>query len=217
MVYQTLYWSAVEDEPRKGLRRAYDRKARERDLNAVQPWKAAERLRFLTLLKGEGRHTLLELGAGPGKDGEFFRDQGLDVVCIDLSPEMVALCESKGLAARVMDLSDLDFPRETFDAVYTLNCLLHLPERELPDALGGIRTTLKPGGLFYLGVYGGRDHEGVWEDDPYEPKRFFSFRTDERMQEIVASAFEVHSFRRVALDGRTDGLHFQSLILRKPQ
>jgi SAM-dependent methyltransferase len=114
-----------------------------------------------------------------------------------------------------MDLSDLDFPPRTFDAVYALNSLLHLPDRELPAALRGVRAVLRSGGLFYLGVYGELDHEGVWEDDAYEPKRFFSFRTDEQMREIVAGQFEVHSFRRMALDGRSDGLHFQSMILRK--
>ena len=205
----------MEDELRAGLRESYGRKARERDLDPVQPWKATERQRFLRLLQDEGRRTLLELGAGPGKDGGFFRDNGMDVVCTDLSPEMVALCESKGLVAQLMDLSDLDFPPETFDAAYALNSLLHLPERELPAVLRGIRAVLGAGGLFYLGVYGGRNYEGVWEDDPYEPKRFFSFRTDERLRELVAGSFEVHSFRRVAPGGRTGGLHFQSLILRK--
>ena len=76
---------------------------------------------------------------------------------------------------------------------------------------------LRPGGLLYLGIYGGIDHEGVWGDDPYDPKRFFSFRTDERLREIVAETFEVHTFRRITLDGRSDGLHFQSLVLRKQQ
>ena len=85
----------MEDELQAGLRESYGRKTRERDLDAIRPWKAEERLRFLNLLQAEDRRTLLELGAGPGKDSAFFRDRGLDVVCIDLSPEMVALCESK--------------------------------------------------------------------------------------------------------------------------
>jgi SAM-dependent methyltransferase len=203
---------------RAGMREAYDRKALERNLRPVQPWKAEERLRFLAMLRSEGARTLLELGAGPGKDGEFFRDHGLEVVCTDLSPEMIELCESKGLAARVMDLSELDFPSAAFGAVYAFNCLLHLPGRELPAALHGIRPILKPGGLFYLGVYGGKDHEGVWADDPYEPKRFFSFHTDERLREMVAALFEICSFRLIAVAAeRAKGLHFQSLILRKRQ
>ena len=208
----------MKDNLREGLREAYGRRAKERDGRAVQPWKDAERRRFLELLREEGKGTLLELGAGPGKDGGFFRDHGLDVVCTDLSPEMVALCEGKNLTAYVMDLSDLTFPSATFDAVYALNCLLHLPGRELPQTLRGIRGVLKPGGLFYLGVYGGREHEGVWEDDPYEPKRFFSFHTDERLREIVAGVFEILSFNRLPLDAEKGaGLCFQALILRKHQ
>ena len=206
----------MEGELRASLRESYGRKAKARDLATVQPWKAEERMRFLELLRSEGRQTLLELGAGPGKDAEFFRDNGLRVVCTDLSPEMVALCRSKGLTARVMDIANVDFPPGTFDAVYALNCLLHLPARELPGALRGIRAVLKPGGLLYLGLYGGRDQEGVWEDDPYEPKRFFSFHTDERLREIVADSFDVHSFRRTPLSAaQREGLHFQSLFLRR--
>jgi hypothetical protein len=90
-----------------------------------------------------------------------------------------------------------------------------VPDRELPAALRGIRAVLKPGGLFYVGVYGGTEHEGVWTGDSYAPKRYFSLRTDERLREIVASSFEVHYFRRTALDERPAGRHFQSVILRK--
>jgi hypothetical protein len=58
----------------------------------------------------------------------------------------------------------------------------------------------------------------VWADDPYEPKRFFSFHTDERLGEIVAESFDICSFRRsVVAAKRAEGLHFQSLILRKRQ
>ena len=208
----------MDRDLRASLRESYGRKARERDLAATQPWKAEERKRFLDLLRSEGARTLLELGAGPGKDAEFFRGHGLRVLCTDLSPEMVALCRSKGLAARVMDLANIDLQPESFDAVYALNCLLHLPARELPVALGGIRAVLKPGGLFYLGLYGGKDHEGVREGDPYEPKRFFSFHTDERLREIVAGqgGFDVYSYRRIELAAaQTDEMHFQSLILRR--
>lgn len=200
---------------RARLRESYGRKARERDRHCIEPWKAEERQRFVALLKDEGSRTLLELGAGPGTDGKFFTDRGLDVLCTDLSPEMVALCREKGLTARVMDFAHVDFPRDTFDAAYALNCLLHLPDPELPSALRGIRDVLRPGGLFYVGLYGGRDQEGVWTDDSYQPKRFFAFRTDERMREIVAESFEVCSFKRITVDGLANGLHFQSLILRK--
>ncbi|TMD70000.1 MAG: class I SAM-dependent methyltransferase [Chloroflexi bacterium] len=44
---------------------------------------------------------MLEIGAGTGNDSLFFRDNGLHVVCTDLSPAMVDLCTEKGLEAYV--------------------------------------------------------------------------------------------------------------------
>ena len=160
------------------LRHAYDSRAQERETRPISDWKIQERARFLSLLQAEGKRRLLEIGAGAGYHARFFQDSGLEVVCTDLSPELVRLCREKGLTAYEMDFLGLEFPTESFDAVFALNCLLHVPRRDLPRVLRAIRAVLGPGRLFYLGVYGGKPHEGVWPDDTYEPKRFFCFQTD---------------------------------------
>jgi SAM-dependent methyltransferase len=199
------------------LRVAYDRGAGERERGEVALWKLAERERFLGALRRAGARTLRGVGAGAGKDARFFRERGLDVTCTDLSPAMVALCRAKGLRAAVRDVLHLGLPPDSFDAVYTLNCLLHVPKRDLPAALGAIRAVLRPGGLCFLGVYGGRDAEGVWADDRHEPKRFFSFHTDAGLRRAVAPPFELLDFRAVPLgESGGAGLHFQALLLRRP-
>jgi SAM-dependent methyltransferase len=202
-------------ELRNDLREAYDRKAPERESYPVADWKIKVRQGFLALLQAETKLTLLELGAGVGHDARFFQDNGLQVTCVDLSPVMVDLCQQKGLNAQVMDLGELRFAAESFEAMYALNCLLHLPKHELAAVLQSIATILKPAGVFYLGVYGGFDHEGVWQDDAYEPKRFFSFFTDEHLQQVVAEVFEILSFQRILLNEENSNMHFQSLVLRK--
>jgi SAM-dependent methyltransferase len=199
---------------RDNLVEAYDAEARQRDASVIQPWKVEERAGFLALLKKEHRQSLLEIGSGPGRDGKFFMDEGFDVTCIDLSPEMVRLCRQKGLKARVMDVADLQFPDGSFDAVYALNSLLHLAKDELPAVLDKICRILKPSGLFYLGVYGGYGFEGVREDDRCTPKRFFSFYKDEELKLVVAKVYEIISFSTISLENRKR-LHFQSVILRK--
>ena len=78
---------------------------------------------------------LLEIGAGPGHHAKFFQDNGIAVKCIDLSPKMVKLCIDKGLDAQEMDFSRLTFSNDSFDAVWALNCLLHVPKVELPGVL----------------------------------------------------------------------------------
>jgi SAM-dependent methyltransferase len=141
------------------LRAAYDAQVAAREQMAIRDWKHRERERFLERLRAEGRTSLLEVGAGTGIHGRFFADAGLDVVCVDLSPAMVAACHAKGLEAYCQDFLHLDLPRQ-FDAAFALNCLLHVAPEDLPTALESIRTTLKRGALTYVGQYGGIDWQG---------------------------------------------------------
>jgi SAM-dependent methyltransferase len=192
------------------LREAYDGHAASRDASTKQPWKVVERQRFRDRLVAGAR--LLEIGAGTGQDSAFFLAQGLSVVAADLSPAMVERCRAKGVEAYVMDFLQLNFPAGSFDAVYAMNCLLHVPNRDLPKVLAAIRTVLRPGGLFFLGVYGGPESfEGTYEGDQHVPPRFFSFRTDDELQGFAAAArFEVVDFRSVDTG---QGDRFQSLTL----
>jgi SAM-dependent methyltransferase len=195
------------------LKQAYDQKAEDRDHLSPQPWKIAERLAFLQHLQQANAETLLEIGAGPGQDSLFFQQNGLTVTCTDLSPEMVRLCCQKGLNAQVMDFTALQFPPNSFEAVFARNCLLHLPKADWPAVLQSIHTILKPAGLFYLGLYGGYDHEGVWDDDSYEPKRFFTFYTDAALQATLAPYFTPLYFKPIPLEDNPRSPYYQSLIL----
>jgi SAM-dependent methyltransferase len=196
------------------LRKSYNReKARERDQLEKEGWKIEERQRFLSLLQQESKSQLLEVGAGTGADSLFFQNNGLEVVCTDLSPEMVALCREKGLDAHVMDFLSLDFPPASFDAIYALNCLLHVPTRTLSEVLQKLQVLLRPGGLFFLGVYGGTESEGLHDDDWHDPPRFFSHHTDEFMQHVTEPFFDIVSFKAIPIPGKP--WHFQSMILRR--
>jgi len=207
----------VRRDTRNDLRAAYDAKAEMRDEREIARWKLDFRTAVLERLRSERCTRLLEIGAGPGSDAAFFAGQEIDVVCVDLSSEMIRLCRAKGLEAYEMDANDLRFPDGSFDAAYSLNALLHLTHAEWPRVLREARRVLRDGGLFFLTVYGGFDHEGVWQEDRYEPKRFFSFQSDERLVATAKTAFELVSFERMELENDDPKLHVQSLILRVPQ
>jgi SAM-dependent methyltransferase len=196
------------------LRRAYGpAAAARRDGRQKEAFKADERRRFLDLLRDRGAASLLEVGAGTGHDSLYFQEQGLRVLCTDLSPAMIDLCRAKNLNARVADFLGLGVPPASFDAVYALNCLLHVPTPDLPRVLEAIAEVLVPGGLFYAGTWGGADEEGPMPDDHHPVPRFFAFRSDERMSQALAERFRILSFKTFDADGN----HFQSCVLEKPK
>ncbi|MCD9020273.1 class I SAM-dependent methyltransferase [Cohnella silvisoli] len=202
----------MHDEKNR-IRQAYNNYAEQRDLAQMEPWKFKERQRFLQSILEEDLNSILELGAGTGRDSLYFQQNRFDVVCVDLSDEMVKLCMEKGLDARRMDFYQLDFEPEQFDSAYAMNSLLHVPKSDIDQVLEQIHRVLKPGGLFFFGVYGGVSSEGVWDKDPYEPQRFFSMYTDEEIVEVAKRWFEVEDFHIEPMEDGT--LHFQSLLLRK--
>jgi SAM-dependent methyltransferase len=192
------------------LRAAYDGSAETRRSSKRAPWQLKERDAFLARLQAEGTRSLFEVGAGAGHDSQYFSDTGLSVVATDLSPQMVAMCLRRGLEARVMDVLHLELPEYSFDAAYSMNSLLHVPNSDIAGALARIHRTLKPGGLFYLGVYGGEEpFEGILSSDWHVPARFFSFRTDNQLLAEVEPFFHVEDFHVVK-----DDRHFQALTLR---
>lgn len=168
---------------------------------------------FLSHFKNVEGLKLLDVGAGAGQQSEFLKSRGIDVHCIDSSIEMVNCCRSKGLSASVMDFYNIEFSKESFDAIWSMNALLHIPKKSLHIVLNSIKKVLKPNGLFYLGIYGGYDSEGIWKEDPYTPNRFFSFFTHDDVQRVIEKYFEIKHFKIVEMPSMTTD--FQSMILRK--
>jgi len=199
-------------EVKESLRQAYNNFAHEREKNEFQEWKKRPRDSFLELLINEGKSTLLDIGSGTGRDSKFFMNNKFDVMAVDLSDEMIRLCQEKGIESYQLDFYNLHQIGKKFDAVWSMNSLLHVEKARLNFVLEEIKNVLKPFGLFFMGVYGGEDSEGIWQDDKYTPHRFFSFYTDETIQKVVSNYFQVISFERNETGGK---YHFQSIIMRK--
>ena len=203
----------ADKQLKASLIEAYNQQAEQRNKSEIEDWKVAERAHFLSLLQQENKQALLEIGAGHGRDSLFFLMQGLKVISLDMSSAMTRLCQKKGISVCIMDMASLGFENNSFDAIYALNSFLHLPKSEFPIALVNVCNVLRPAGLFYLGIYGGYDFEGIWEDDSYTPKRFFSFHSDKNLKTTLAKYFEIVYFRNIQFgDGNRA---FQSAILRK--
>ena len=211
-----LHPGQAPDRFRESLATTYDNHAGERDERGEADWRWSLAEAFLARLSPGDR--LLEVGAGTGYTSRWFADRGLDVIATDLSPLQVEHCREKGLVAHVRDMYELGFSARAFEAVWAMNCLLHVPNADLEQVLMGIRDVLVPGGLLQLGVWGGIDEEGVYEDDFYLPRRFFSLRTDDSLTKRVAEVFEIVSFETLTAEDPTDDrLHLQLITAKRPR
>lgn len=203
----------MSDKIKKELKDVYNRYAKKRDSAERPAWKNRERQYALDVFLKNKCRSLLEIGAGTCQDSLFFHENGLTVTAIDLSEEHVKCCLEKNIRASAMDLYDLTFDPNSFDCIYSINCFLHIPKKDLPGVLTGVRKVLRNGGLFYLGVYGGKEFEGnlKWTDYDAE-ERFFSFYELEHYLRILTPIFKVRQSREVRLK---EELVYHAFLLEK--
>ncbi|OGM12075.1 hypothetical protein A2Z22_03200 [Candidatus Woesebacteria bacterium RBG_16_34_12] len=200
------------------LAKAYDKDAKRRNEaeGKRDKWKLDLRQKFVKLLKDEHKRSILELGSGAGLDAKYFQDEGFDVLATDLSEEMIKMCKKRGLNAKVVDLYNPPSLNQTYDSVFSLNVLLHVPKKDLKNVLNNIADALKERGIFFYGVYGGIDKEETTIDkSKMNLPRFFSFLSDDKLLKVVQGRFEIIEFQKIDINSNKPDFHFQSLFLRK--
>jgi ubiquinone/menaquinone biosynthesis C-methylase UbiE len=137
----------------------YNSMALEYDEETIDFWERFPRTfldKFIALNPG-GK--VLDIGAGPGRDGLLLQQGGLDVICLDASEAMVKLSIERGLESVLGDFLDMPFTDASFDAVWAYTVLLHVPKSEVNKAMQEVRRVLKPNGHLALGLIEG-DYEG---------------------------------------------------------
>jgi SAM-dependent methyltransferase len=193
----------------------YDNEVHERAGRGLPPERVARRGEYIELLRAEGRRSVLELGAGPGRDGIAFAQAGLTYAGVDLAPASVGVCRALGLDVQVASVLDLPFGDGAFDAGWTMSTLLHVANADLDTALAEIVRVLRPGAPLAVGLWGGgraRD-EGPRGDAAHGPARFYSFRADEHVRAALGRHGVIERWE--TWPGESD-LHYQFAVLRTP-
>lgn len=146
---------------------SYFTATRDADLSALYE-------RFLRRLPKGAR--ILDAGSGSGRDTLAFLRRGYAVSAFDSSR---TLCELSTrltrVRTRVLRFQELE-DEEEYDGIWACASLLHVPEAELPDAIGRLVRALKLDGVLYMSFKHGAG-ERVTEDG-----RFFTDMTESRLR-----------------------------------
>jgi ubiquinone/menaquinone biosynthesis C-methylase UbiE len=94
---------------------------------------------------------VLEIGCGTGLLLKEVHGLAKTARGIDISPGMLQLARKRGLDVVEGDATDLPYPDESFDVVYSFKVLAHV--RDIERALEEAKRVTRPGGLLILEFY----------------------------------------------------------------
>lgn len=183
---------AVEAE----LAAYYDNEGDGRLSRPMDSQRLAARERFLESLAAGPRRRVLEVGSGPGRDAIAFLEAGHWYVAVDLSIEHARRCRATGASVVLASARRLPFTDASFDALWSMSTLMHVPESAIGSALAELARVLAPGGTAAIGVWGGVDVEAYSPENREAGRapRLFSRRSDERWRSMLATLGIVEAF-----------------------
>jgi SAM-dependent methyltransferase len=143
-----------------------------------------------------------DLGCGPGQIARYLHDCGIQVCGMDLSAGMVERARrlNPGIQFHQGDMRALPVKDSTWAGIAAFYAIVHLPPRDLDQALQEMLRVLVPEGRLLLSFHSGEDRsqvEDLWDS---------------------GAALEFHFFRveTVARHLRNAGFEIEEIIEREP-
>jgi SAM-dependent methyltransferase len=153
--------------------------------------------------------SILDAGCGSGRDALFFKRKGYLVTAFDASPEIASIAsQTLGDPVEVMDFLHVDAVSE-FDGVWACASLLHVPARDMDDAIHRLTRAMKSGAVLYASFkYGSAEgyRDGRFFND-YDEAKFLALI--ERHPDLsVAKLWRTHDSR----PGRGDEVWLNAIL-----
>lgn len=126
---------------------SYDKVAKEYAKHAITDgfW----RREFDCMKKLTNGRRVLEIGSGAGRDAKMFLKHGYDYLGTDASRGLLRVAKRNNPAGtfRFMNVYDMRFQPHSFDIVWCIATLLHVPKRRVAKVLRSMRKLLTDEGV----------------------------------------------------------------------
>lgn len=114
---------------------------------------------------------ILEAACGTGEFSNSASAFARSVSCIDLIDSKLTTLKRANIYFRIMNAADMDYPKETFDAVFLYNAMSHISSRWEAVKKECLRV-LKPKGSIYI--------IGTWKIDTALIKEMFGGSAEQK-------------------------------------
>ena len=192
-----------------------DYEAKHMDINAVK--KEADF--FLSKIWED---EILDVGCGPGRDLKYFSEMGYKVTGIDLMPGFVETSRRNAPSANVylMDMRRMGFNSDSFDGVWSMASILHLPRDpvdEAKEALEEYLRVLKSGGTMFLSAMKGNGSDPLPTSPKYggHSKYFYGYGEQELQYLICSVGFSIDHFEVSVKPTSRKPLTFLNVLAQK--
>lgn len=159
---------------------------------------------------------VLDAGCGAGDPIAKILSENYSVVGIDFSENQVALARKNvpDAAFQIMDMTELDFPEKSFNAVVSYYAIIHIHRDKHKGIIGGFHRVLKQGGLLFL-CTGATDLDDDVNEDYLGTKMYWSHYESETNKLMVeAAGFEIIWAKVVGDDSCGGGGHLFILAIK---
>jgi SAM-dependent methyltransferase len=162
---------------------------------------------------------VLDLGCGAGVPMTKALAEGRHVTGVDISARQVELARAAVPGATFIqaDMTTLELPPASLDAVVAFYSLTHVPRADLPALLDAIHGWLRPGGVFMASM-GAQDAPDDVEADWLGTPMFFSHHGAKKNRALVRHAgFEIE---QAVVEEEPEDRHaalFLWVVARKPE
>jgi cyclopropane fatty-acyl-phospholipid synthase-like methyltransferase len=167
---------------------------------------------------------VLELGCGAGLPvTQVLTQHVAEVVANDNSEEQIALAKSNAPRAKFIhgDMTQLEFPSESFDAVVAFYSFFHVPREQHETLIKNVCDWLRKGGLL-LFTYSSHAEEGIYPLFLGTKMYFSSFGTEQILDIVKSCGFTIVE-QEVRAQGNVDDptdpdndTSFLWILARKP-